>query len=123
MKNAASKNLRIQLWDWPIRLFHWSLAVSVSFMFYSGYTGNLMEYHITVGQAVLALIVFRLIWGFIGSTPARFGSFLQSPLAAWEHLREFIDRKLPPEAGHNALGGYVVVAMLMLTGLQALSGL
>lgn len=123
MTSPTLKTTKIKLWDWPIRLFHWSLAASVSFMFYSGYTGNLMEQHIKVGQGVLALVVFRIIWGFIGSTPTRFGSFLQSPAAALEHLREFLARKLPTEAGHNALGGYVVVAMILLTGLQALSGL
>jgi len=119
----TNKSNRVVLWDLTTRVFHWCFAISVSFMFYSGYTGEMMEWHIRAGQFVLALVVFRIFWGIVGSTPVRFATFVRSPVAALRHLGEFLNRRLPPEAGHNALGGYVVVAMLALAGLQAFSGL
>lgn len=122
MSNQTKRD-HILLWDLPVRVCHWLLAACVSFMLLSGYTGNWMQWHIKVGPVVLVLVVFRLVWGVVGSSSARFSGFIRSPARALGHLKEFLRRDLKPEAGHNALGGYVVMAILLLTALQGFSGL
>jgi cytochrome b len=70
----------IEVWDIPVRLFHWILVALFAFLFWSGKTGgNAMEYHLLAGYTVLVLVLFRLMWGFAGSTHARFSNFLSGP--------------------------------------------
>lgn len=110
---------KIKLWDLPTRLFHWLLAAAVVALFVSGKVGgNAIEWHGKIGHLVVGLIVFRLVWGFVGSTYARFGQFFPTPgrIAAylkgrWQGL------------GHNPLGALSVFGLLALVGLQAVLGL
>ena len=74
--------VRVRIWDLPTRLFHWLLALAVSGAVVSAKIGgNAMVWHSRLGLAVLALLAFRLVWGFIGPAPARFSSFLRGPKA------------------------------------------
>ena len=117
-----AKTMRI--WDIWIRLFHWSLALAVGFLLYTGLTGNLFfDWHKTAGEFVLMLIVFRLVWGVVGSSNARLGQLIKSPVQAVKHLKQFAARDLPQERGHNAAGSWAVVAMLSIVGTQATTGL
>lgn len=109
----------ITIWDLPLRLFHWSLAVAVSGAMITGQIGgNLMPWHGYLGQAVVALVAFRLVWGVVGSTTARFTYFLAGPTTIRAYLR---GRWLG--VGHNPLGALSVLAMLGLALAQALTGL
>lgn len=108
---------RIRVWDLPTRLFHWLLAVAVVAAFASAKAGNL-EVHALIGQGVLALLVFRIAWGFLGSTHARFVQFVRGPSAILAYLRgEWRGQ------GHNPLGALSVLAFLFVLTLQAVSGL
>ncbi len=83
-----------------------------------------MEIHALLGYVVLALLLFRLAWGLVGSETARFASFVRGPSAAIAHVRHFARRgALEGEAGHNPLGGYAVLILLILLIVQAVSGL
>lgn len=83
-----------------------------------------METHALLGYVVLALLLFRLAWGLVGSETARFSSFLRGPGAALAHVRHFLRRgPLEAEAGHNPIGGYSVLVLLLLLIVQAVSGL
>ena len=83
-----------------------------------------METHALLGYVVLALLIFRLVWGVVGSETARFASFLRGPAAALAHVRHFLRRgPLEGEAGHNPVGGYAVLILLVLLIVQAVSGL
>lgn len=114
----------VPVWDAPVRLFHWALAVLVVFSFVTGkVAGSWLEWHMRSGYAILALLGFRLAWGFAGGTTARFASFLRGPRAAWGHLREAFASRPPPVFGHNPAGGWMVLLMLTLLLLQAASGL
>jgi cytochrome b len=84
---------------------------------------NKMDWHVWCGYAILTLLLFRLIWGFIGSDTARFTRFLKSPAAALRHLSHLRRREADREIGHNAAGGWMVLVMLALLGLQAGTGL
>lgn len=114
---------RIQVWDLPTRIFHWALAALVVFSFTTGKIGGLwMAWHLRSGYAILALLLFRIAWGFVGSDTARFGHFVRGARAALEYARRL--RSGPPSIiGHNPLGGWMVLAMLAAAALQASTGL
>ncbi len=78
--------------------------------------------HERSGLAVMALILFRLIWGFIGSQTARFSSFLKSPLSVWYSLRNLILKQTDDLSGHSALGGYATIVLLTICFVMAVSG-
>ncbi|MBK8451995.1 MAG: cytochrome b/b6 domain-containing protein [Thiofilum sp.] len=121
----ANKNTTpVKIWDLPIRIFHWLLVAAIGFLWWSGENGGFaMDWHMIVGVGVLALVLFRLVWGVVGSDTARFSQFLKSPKSAIHHLLELPQRKTAYHAGHNALGGWVVVVILSLLLVQSITGL
>src|SRR5690606_39149665 len=109
----------IKLWDAPLRLFHWAFAASVSAAIVTGWIGgNLMPWHGRLGLLVLGLLVFRLLWGFVGSTYARWSRIFAATLG----VRDYLQGNWR-EAGHNPLGALSVLAMLALVGFQVVGGL
>jgi cytochrome b len=111
-------------WDLPTRIFHWSLAILVVFSYVTGTAGGpWMAWHMKSGYAILALLVFRLAWGVAGSREARFASFVRGPRAVWAHGRGVLAGSRAYPAGHNPLGGWMIVAMLAILLLQAGTGL
>jgi cytochrome b len=109
-----------RVWDLPTRLFHWSLAALVVFSFTTAKLGgNWIDWHMRSGYAVLALLLFRLLWGFAGARYALFANFVRGPLAVFAHLRG----RYGPYAGHNPLGALSVLALLAALLLQAATGL
>jgi len=115
---------RILVWDLPVRLFHWALVLLVAFSYATGKIGGgWMEWHLRSGYAILALLAFRILWGLVGSDTARFSAFLRAPGAAVEYLRARMAGRHPHVLGHNPLGGWAVLAMLLVLLLQATTGL
>jgi len=113
---------RVKVWDGPTRLFHWLLAALAGFSWLSaekGWSG----WHLYSGCAIGALLIFRIVWGFVGSETARFARFLASPAAAARHLRRLTAREPDETVGHNAAGGWMVLFMLALLAAQVLTGL
>lgn len=110
---------RHRLWDLPTRLFHWLLVLAVVGAVITGQQGgNLIVWHGRIGIVIVGLIAFRLVWGLLGSTYARFGQFFPTPAKISAYLRgEW------RQSGHNPLGALSVFALLGLIGFQALSGL
>lgn len=114
----------IPIWDIWIRLFHWSLAIAVLFLLFSGETNiGFLEWHRQIGELVLTLIVFRLIWGVIGSSNARLSQLVCNPRHTVHHFLELLKGRAAQERGHNAAGGWAVLIMLALIGFQAFSGM
>lgn len=112
----------MKVWDAPTRLFHWALVLLVAGAYATIQLGWI-DWHFRFGYAILALLLFRLAWGVVGSDTARFTRFLHNPLSALAHLRHFSRREPDTEIGHNAAGGWMVVLMLALLLFQAGSGL
>jgi len=82
-----------------------------------------MKFHFWSGYAILTLVIFRIGWGFLGSTTARFSDFVKGPAAGIAHLRELLGRGGPYDAGHNPVGGAMVVVLLFAVLAQAAAGL
>jgi cytochrome b len=123
-ENDAAKINRLMVWDLPVRIFHWALVLLILFSWWSGKEGgNLMQYHMWSGYAILTLGLFRLAWGVAGSSSARFTSFVRGPRAALAYLRTLPERRAGVHIGHNPLGGWSVVLMLVCILLQAGTGL
>ena len=120
----AEPRVDVKVWDLPIRLFHWILTALFIFQLATGMAGgDLMTWHIYSGYAVLALLIFRVLWGFAGSTHARFASFVTGPAATLRFARRLLSEEAVPQLGHNPLGGWMVVALLVTFTLQAVTGL
>ncbi len=114
----------VRVWDLPTRIFHWGLAALVVFSFTTGQLGGeWMAWHLRSGYAVLALVLFRLAWGFAGPGTSRFARFVRGPRAALAYGRQLLARRHAPVAGHNPLGGWMVLVLLGLVLAQALTGL
>jgi cytochrome b len=113
---------RMKVWDAPVRLFHWVLVVLLLFA-WGTQEWDRMNWHKWVGYSILTLLLFRLVWGVVGSDTARFVRFLRSPAAAFQHLAHLRRREADREIGHNAAGGWMVLVMLGLIGVQAGTGL
>jgi cytochrome b len=115
--------LSVKVWDLPTRLFHWTLlALVVTCWWTAGEDGDI-DWHMRCGYAVLALLLFRLVWGVLGSTTARFASFVVSPRKVLGYFADVRANTLPPQLGHNPAGGWMVVALLVLLLGIAGSGL
>ncbi len=122
MSEGQAKYRVVRVWDAPTRLFHWCAAALVVAL-YLTWRLDAMRWHELAGYALLALLLFRLLWGILGSDSARFARFLASPRAALRHLRHFFRREPDAEVGHNAAGGWMVLAMLALLLGETLTGL
>ncbi len=115
---------RVRVWDLPTRIFHWAFAATVAFSFATGKIGDpWMHWHLRSGYAVLALLAFRVAWGFAGSASARFAHFLRGPRAMLAHARALRAGRYQASAGHNPLGGWMVVVLLGAVLAQAATGL
>lgn len=115
---------RVKIWDAPVRLVHWALVALIAFSWWSGKEGgNAMTYHMWSGYAILTLVLFRIAWGFVGSTTARFSSFVHGPREVLAYCRTLGHRGVSGHAGHNALGGWSVVLLLASLAVQAGTGL
>lgn len=109
----------IRIWDLPTRLFHWALVVCIVGAFVSVKLGGLyMDWHVRFGCTALGLIIFRVLWGIVGPRYARFAQFVRGPRAVASYLKG-----AAAPAGHNPLGALSVLALLLVIGFQAVSGL
>lgn len=112
----------IRVWDLPTRLFHWLLAAAVvGLVITANIGGNWMNWHLRLGYAVLALLLFRLVWGFVGGHWSRFGSFLYAPSTVLAYLRG--QAKPEHRVGHTPLGALSVFALLIILLAQVSTGL
>ncbi len=117
---APSDATRTRIWDLPTRLFHWALAAAVIGMIATG-LGGIMEWHFRIGYTVLALLLFRLLWGFVGGRWSRFAAFIYAPRSVIAYLR---GRAHPDHLiGHTPLGALSVFAVLAILALQVATGL
>ncbi len=112
------------VWDLPLRLFHWLLVLSLGALWATGEAGfDYMQYHMYLGYWTAGLIVFRIIWGFVGPRHARFSSFITGPGGIWRYARGLAAGTMIQSVGHNPLGGISVIVMLVLVGFQITTGL
>jgi len=134
--DSVGQTKKIKVWDVPTRLFHWFLVIFVTLSYLTGEIGGLdftipiidrfvsnITLHMWSGLTILALLLFRLVWGFVGSTSARFVEFAYGPSAIIDYVKTFLRGGYKWFAGHNPAGGAMVFLMLFFLLLQACSGL
>lgn len=120
----ASSLTPVRVWDLPTRLFHWTLALTVIGSVISAKVGgNAMEWHFRLGALVMALVVFRVLWGLLGGRWSRFSSFIYAPGTVLRYLRGQGRRDEHLDVGHNPLGSFSVFALLGFLALQVATGL
>jgi cytochrome b len=113
---------KILVWDWPVRLGHWLLAGAFALAWLTSESEELRLVHAFAGGTVVGVVLFRLVWGVLGTRHARFASFLRGPGAVLGYLRGLLRRAAPHATGHNAAGGWAVVGLLALGLLAGASG-
>jgi cytochrome b len=125
MNGAGNQpDAQTRVWDLPTRLFHWVLVVLIALLYATGEYGLLdMVWHFWLGYAVLALLIFRVLWGIFGSQTSRFGDFVRGPFAVAVYVRSLFSTNKHASIGHNPLGGWSVLALLLCVLVQAVSGL
>lgn len=112
------------IWDLPVRIFHWSLVIVIVGAWYTSEQGSeLIELHMQFGYVAIGLILFRVIWGIVGTKHARFTHFVPSPKTIINYVKNLKNGNDTPIAGHNPLGSLAVLLMLLLIALQASTGL
>lgn len=122
---VPGRTVGVRVWDLPVRLFHWILLVCVVTSVATGLTGGLwqMDLHMVSGCTILGLVLFRAIWGLIGGRHARFAAFVKGPAAVARYAAEFVRGRARRTVGHNPLGGWSVVLILLALAVQAGTGL
>jgi cytochrome b len=121
---ARSAPQRVTVWDLPTRLFHWLLVAFVGTSFVTAEIGgNAMQIHEWNGFVILSLLLFRVGWGLFGSRPSRFSDFVRGPKAVLAYATGLLRKESPSYFGHNPLGGWSIVAMLLVLFIQAGTGL
>ena len=134
MAESHQQPKTVAVWDAPTRLFHWTLTILVLTSFVTaegewpdvhlaGRTIPHMTIHIWCGCAILALLLFRLAWGVVGSSTARFRQFVRGPAAVFAYLGGVFRKPAAFFAGHNPAGAAMIVVMLAALSVQAISGL
>ncbi|MCH8552440.1 MAG: cytochrome b/b6 domain-containing protein [Natronospirillum sp.] len=113
---------KVAVWDLPTRLFHWLLVIGLVGSFVTISQGW-MQAHFYFGYLLTGLILFRVLWGLVGTTYARFTGFNLSVAGFFRQLRDMATGSAAPVAGHNPAGAVMVLILLLVIGLQAVSGL
>lgn len=117
---SANNDIR---WDWIVRLCHWLMVILITLAWYTAENG-MMQWHYYIGYGLVTTILIRIIWGFVGSKPARFTQFIKSPFTVVRYLKNIKQNNTqtaPPT--HSPAGGYSVIALLGLMLVQTVSGL
>ncbi len=124
MTKPATHLISAPVWDAFVRVFHWSLVALFAVSVASGKVGGeWIVWHMRSGYAILALVTFRLIWGFVGGEYARYVSFLAGPVRAMKFAKGLLGKTHQHVIGHNPVGGWMVVVLLLLLAAQAGLGL
>ncbi|OFZ67171.1 MAG: hypothetical protein A2V79_09635 [Betaproteobacteria bacterium RBG_16_56_24] len=113
---------RILVWDVPTRMFHWLLVLSFTVAFLTAESERNRDIHVASGYILLGLLAFRLLWGFIGTHYARFGSFLFGPGEVVAYIKSLLKRKPAHHVGHNPAGSVAIWLLLIFGFVSAVSG-
>ena len=121
---SSERAAGVLVWDLPVRLFHWLLAVAILGAWVTHKMGTgAFTWHLWFGYASLVLVAFRVVWGFVGPRHARFTDFLHGPSTVWRYARDWLSPRSVSHLGHNPLGGWMVVVLLLVVAAEGVSGL
>ena len=109
--NQMTTENRVKVWDPLVRLFHWTLVISFAVAYLSG--DEMDQLHLYAGYVITGLLVFRLVWGFVGSRHARFSDFVRPPGEVIDYLKSLFSGHPKRYLGHNPAGGVMVILLLV----------
>jgi len=113
-----------QVWDLPVRVFHWLLVTALIGAYVTNRLGiSYFKYHVWCGYTVIVLVLFRIVWGFVGTRHALFRNFVCGPAATLRYVLGLFRGRELGHAGHNPLGAWMVLTLLLALGIQATTGL
>lgn len=119
----TSQGMRpVLIWDVPVRLVHWLMALSFTGAYLTSEADDWRWLHVSLGYTMMGLIVFRALWGFIGSRHARFTSFIKGPTEVFAYLKSLVSGRAQHYAGHNPAGAIAILALLILGFIQTSTG-
>ena len=121
LSHVPNTRQEVKVWDPLVRLFHWSLAAGFVVAYVSGEEWETL--HVYAGYTIAGLLVFRLIWGLIGTRHARFSDFVTRPSVAWRYLKDTLKGKAKRYLGHNPAGAAMIVVLLLSLLFTTVSGL
>jgi cytochrome b len=112
---------KVKVWDPLVRFFHWSLVIA----FFTAYIteDDFLTLHTYAGYTILGLVLFRIVWGLIGTRHARFSSFVTSPGTAWQYVKDTLQLRAKRYVGHNPAGGAMIILLLVSLFITTLSGI
>ena len=119
---SAPPSRKILIWDAPVRVFHWLMVLSFAGAYLSAESERWRLAHVTLGYTMAGLVIFRILWGLLGTRHARFSSFVRGPKAVARYLRAMLRGRPEHHAGHNPAGALAIMALLALTLGVAASG-
>ena len=123
MHEDTAAKPRILVWDLPVRLFHWMLAISFAGAWLTAESERWRDVHVLLGYTAGVLVVLRILWGLVGTRHARFASFVRGPRRVAAYVRSLAAGRPEHTAGHNPAGGWAIVALLVLTLAAVATGL
>ena len=122
--HSVANDGKVLIWDLPTRMFHWLLVLSLAASWWTAEAGiEWIDWHFRLGYFAAGLVIFRVIWGFVGPRHARFSSFLRGPGAVADYVATLPKKDSNPTPGHNPVGAIAVVVMLLAIAIQAGTGL
>jgi cytochrome b len=113
---------RVLVWDAPVRVFHWLTVACFAGAWITAESERWRLLHATLGYTMAGLLVFRLVWGFVGSRHARFADFVHGPRAVMRYLGSLLRGQPQHHAGHNPAGALAIVGLLLLIALASVTG-
>jgi cytochrome b len=119
---AAAADMRVLVWDVPVRVVHWLLVLSFATAYATSETDRWRLVHVTAGYTMAGLVAFRVVWGLLGTRHARFSAFVRGPRAVAAYLHSLVNGTPEHHVGHNPAGALAIVALLGLTALAAGTG-
>ncbi len=115
------KAINVKVWDLPVRIFHWLLVLLIVVMLVSAKLEN-FDVHITAGKIIVILLMTRIVWGFVGSSNARFSALVFKPRAYIHYIRNLPTRKPSHHLAHSPIGALAVIAILVTIAIQLMTG-
>jgi len=123
-RGAEAINSQLKIWDLPTRVFHWLLVLSFIAAYVTNWLGvSYFTYHLWAGYFVIILLVFRILWGVVGTHHAQFVNFVRHPIESVTYALHLTKGKAKSYPGHNPLGALMVLTLLLVLLLQAVTGL
>lgn len=112
----------VLVWDAPVRVFHWLMVLSFAGAYITAESERWRLLHVTLGYTLAGLIVFRLLWGLVGTRHARFTDFVRGPRAAWRYVTSLLRGQPEHHVGHNPAGAIAIMGLLVLGAATTLAG-